>query len=107
MTTQQKNEREARLISVEVKMAADLKQQFQALQEQKKQKLMRRNELNRASVVKDSISKESLKSTQNGLMLSMFDEVDDDLNLMQVIKIFPLALVLGQMRHYPPQKLPP
>lgn len=63
-------------------MAADLKQQFQALQEQKRQKLVRRTELNRKNAAKEVSCNEEANSKKNGLALSMFDEIDDNLNLM-------------------------
>ena len=62
-------------------MAADLRLQFQALQEQKKQKLLKRNDSQRKNATKNQLSKEEMKSKQNEFMVSMYDEINDDLDL--------------------------
>ena len=62
-------------------MAADLRLQFQALQEQKKQKLLKRNDSQRKNATKNLASKEDMKSKQNEYLVSMYDEINDDLDL--------------------------
>ena len=69
-------------------MADDLKQQFQLLQEHKKQKLLRKNEARAAHAKRDK----TIEVEQNGRttstlekndksLASAFDEIDDNLNL--------------------------
>ena len=62
-------------------MAADLKQKLQALQAQKMQKLMKRNDSQRRSLAASHLPKESMKVAQNKITDSIYDEIDDDLNL--------------------------
>ena len=66
-------------------MADDLKQQFQLLQEHKKQKLLRKNEARAANAKRNK----GIEEEQNGRTTkkmendkaSTFDEIDDNLNL--------------------------
>ena len=68
-------------------MADDLKQQFQLLQEQKKQKLRRKNEARaenakRSKAIGEEQSGGSAKKMENDKSLpSALDEIDDNLNL--------------------------
>lgn len=66
-------------------MATDLKQQLLALQEQKKQKLVRRNELHNKTVAKNSKFTAEGGLNENDLAAPVFDDVDDDLDLMMKV----------------------
>ena len=75
-------------------MAADLRQQFELLQEQKKQKLLRRNDKMRQSC--KSNSAQGINKLQNYTEPDYTDslQVDDNLKL-EVINDFSFAAQLG------------
>lgn len=67
-------------------MANDLKQQFQLLQEQKKQKLLRKSEAKAANAKRNKMTGEEQNGRTKKLesdksLASTFDEIDDNLNL--------------------------
>ena len=62
-------------------MATDLRLQFEALQEQKRQKLLKRHDPQRKNGDKSVVSKEDVKPNKSESKLSTFGEIDDDLNL--------------------------